>query len=69
MYGALTTENWIKLLTAAGEVESDLLVIKCAKSIEDVMVRRQEGSHILKRHFSEASHDVPHQLFHDSPSA
>ena len=59
------SENWIKLLTAAGEVDSGLLVLKCAKSIEDVMVRRQEGTHILKKSFSESGRDGPNQLFHD----
>lgn len=61
-----TQENWIKLLAAASESDSDLLILKCARSIEDVMVKRQEGAHILRKSFSEYGHAGPNQLFHDS---
>lgn len=56
-----TQENWIKLLSAANETQSDVVILKCAKSIKDVMAKRQESSHVLKKSFSDAN--GPHQLF------
>lgn len=58
-----TQDNWIKLLSAANDCDSDLLTLKCAKSIEDLMLKRQESSHILRKSFSEAGHGGPNQLF------
>lgn len=56
-------DDWIKLLTVANECDSDLLTLKCAKSIDDVMLKRQESTHILKKSFSELGQGGPNQLF------
>eukprot|EP00250_Pteridium_aquilinum_P001932 c12143_g1_i1 orf=111-1208(-) len=58
-----TQDNWIKLLTVANESESNLLTLKCARSIEDVMAKRQESTHVLRKSFSESDHCGPNQLF------
>lgn len=59
-----TQENWIKLLTAAIESNSDILVFKCARSIDNVMEKRQEEKHVFRKSFSGGDHDAPNQLFH-----
>lgn len=60
-----TQENWIKMLTAAIESDSEVLALKCAKSIENVMEQRHEAIHILKKSFSESGHAGPNQMFHE----
>lgn len=62
-----TPDNWIKLLSTANDCDSDLLTLKCAKSIEDLMLKRQESTHILRKSFSEAGHGGPNQLFQGPP--
>ncbi|KAJ7552620.1 hypothetical protein O6H91_06G062100 [Diphasiastrum complanatum] len=58
-----TQENWIKLLSAATDCDSEILAVKCADSIKRTMELRQENTTFFKRSFSE-SLDAPGQLFH-----
>ncbi|KAH7387368.1 hypothetical protein KP509_16G019700 [Ceratopteris richardii] len=58
-----TQDNWIKLLTAANDCESDLLTLKCARSIEDVMLKREENIYISRSSFADTRFGGPNQLF------
>ncbi|BBM98981.1 hypothetical protein MPTK1_1g17760 [Marchantia polymorpha subsp. ruderalis] len=58
-------DNWIKLLTAAVETDSQMLTLKTAQSIKDVMAERQSGQSFLTRGFSDIK-DAPQQLFQSS---
>ncbi|KAH7302181.1 hypothetical protein KP509_23G060000 [Ceratopteris richardii] len=58
-----TQENWMKLLTAANDCESDLLTLKCARSIEETMIKRQDKMHLLRCSFSDAGHGESSHLF------
>lgn len=57
-----TENNWIKLLSAAIECDSNMLTFKCAESIKGVMDERHEKHIDIKKNFSDIN-DAPHQLF------
>ncbi|CAM6092988.1 unnamed protein product [Calypogeia fissa] len=61
-----TQDNWIKLLTAAVETNSNVLTLKVAHSLKDVMEGRQKFHHtMLQQSFSDVE-GAPQQLFGSS---
>jgi hypothetical protein len=61
-----TPDNWIKLLSTAMECNSDMLALKCAQSIKEVMDERHEKHTSLKKSYSNM-HNAPNQLFTSFP--
>jgi len=57
-----TQDNWIKLLNAATECNSEILVLKCAKSIKAEMGKRHSNLLDLTHSFSDTKL-APNQLF------
>jgi len=57
-----TQDNWIKLLSAAMECNSDMLSLKCAESIKQVMDKRHGEHNDLRKSFSDIQ-TAPYQLF------
>jgi hypothetical protein len=55
-------DNWIKLLNAATECNSEILVLKCAKSIKVEMGKRHSNLLDLTHNFSDTKL-APNQLF------
>jgi len=58
-------ENWIKLLNTATECNSDVLVLKCAESIKEVMDSRHAKHADFRKKFSDIK-SAPNQLFPSS---
>jgi hypothetical protein len=60
-----TQENWIKLLNTATECNSNVLALKCAESIKEVMDRRHAKHVDFRKKFSDIK-TAPNQLFPSS---
>lgn len=60
-----TQENWIKLLNTATECSSNVLTLKCAESIKEVMDKRHEKHIDFRKNFSDLK-GAPNQLFSSS---
>lgn len=57
-----TQDHWIRLLTAAVETNSNVLALKVAHSVKDVLDGRQTSHHLLRKNFAD-SEGAPQQLF------
>lgn len=60
-----TQENWIKLLNTSTECNSDVLSLKCAESIKEVMDKRHAKHVDFRKKFSDLK-SAPNQLFSSS---